>query len=422
MTVSDEASCSTKIWLMLAYLLCNRDRMVPREELLRLLGDSGRGADPGGALRVTRLRVRRALEPIGAAVGKELILGKSGAWQWNPEVPVEMDTERFEALARQATGETDRACQLRDYREALALYQGDFLEKLSGDPWVGDMSVYFHSLYLETLEVALPMLVESASLQEAETICRAAIRRAPYQESLHTQLMRILLSAGNHSGAEEAYNELLQVLTDDLGVLPSREARELHMEAISRAEDGVLTSEMIREQLREESVPAGALLCDYNSFKLFYQEEARSARRRGDAVHLGIFSVEGKDGKRLSRQAVVRVMDQLGQLIQRALRLGDIAACCKTDGTPRFVILSGAERSRRIFTRYGLLTYSVKILRRFAPQDDKRLASLDDKRLAPQDDKRFASQDDKRPASLDDRRFVVTICFAAGPFLMPLRP
>ena len=77
--VDDSSNRSRKIWLLLAYLAYNRNRMVPQEELVSLLwGEEDGNDNPAGALKTALWRARQMLEPLGPSIGKELILRKGG--------------------------------------------------------------------------------------------------------------------------------------------------------------------------------------------------------------------------------------------------------------------------------------------------------------------------------------------------------
>ena len=85
---------------------------------------------------------------------------------------------------------------------------------------------------------------------------------------------------------------------------------------------------VVREQLREQEPPAGALVCDYDFFKVLYHAEARMIARSGDAVHIGLLSVLGEGGKELPKRSLDRAMENLQEQIRLNLRRGDIASRC----------------------------------------------------------------------------------------------
>lgn len=350
-SVSNAKSRSRKVWLLLAYLLCNREREIPREELSRLLGESENNAGGGSALRMTRLRARRILEPLLENAGQELVLGRDGSITWNPEIPTDVDAERFESLCHAAAEEEDGERRMELYRKALSLYSGDFLEKLSGETWVQPLTIYYQGLYLEALEEALPLILEEGSLEEVRLYCQKAVEFAPYEESLYAHQMRALIAAEEYADAESIYQSLYQLLADDLGVTPSEELQDLHLDALRHMDETTVAPDRLLKSLQENETPSGAMVCDFNTFRLFCQAEQRSANRRGEAVHLGLFSVEGKDGAALGRQVLNRAMGQLRQHLRDTLRVGDIITSCSASQYVVLLIQANYEDSQMVCGR-----------------------------------------------------------------------
>lgn len=336
-SVNDNSNRSRKIWLLLAYLAYNRNRSVSQEELVNLLWGNGEENDnPAGALKTAFWRARQMLEPLGPSIGKELILRKGGGCRWNPEIPIEVDTEQFEALCRAGSASEDEGDRLDAFRDALALYQGGFLEKMSMEAWVSPISAYYHNVYISTLLETLPLLEERNRFAEVEELCRGAMRADPYNEILHQHLLRSLLDRGEYEQAAATYEEVRELLYSNLGIDPAEETQLIHREALRNITGYALLPDAVREQLREETPSSGAIVCEYSFFKLFYQAEARAAARRGDAVHIGIFSVTDEDGKELARRSLDRAMENLQVQIQRNLRKSDVVSRCSAS---QFVVL-----------------------------------------------------------------------------------
>lgn len=350
-SVSNAKSRSRKVWLLLAYLLCNRKREISREELSRLLGESENNSGSGSALRMTRLRARRVLEPLQERAGSDLVLGRDGSIAWNPEIPTELDTERFEALCRLAAEEADSKRRTDEYHKALSLYRGDFLEKLSGEAWAQPLTIYYQGLYLDALEEALPLLLEAGRLEDVRLFCQKAVQFAPYEESLYAHQMRGLIAAEEYAEAENVYQTLYKLLADDLGVTPSDELQDLHMDALRHMDETTISPDRLLQSLQEKESPNGAMVCDFGTFRLFCQAEIRSANRRGEAVHLGLFSVEGKNGDALSRQVLSRAMEQLRQQLRHTLRVGDIITSCSASQYVALLLQANYEDSQMVCGR-----------------------------------------------------------------------
>lgn len=327
--IDDSANRSHKVWLLLAYLIYHRHRTVTQEELIDLLwGEDNDSANPLGALKTTLHRVRTTLDQLFPSAGHDLIVRKNGAYAWTSEIETEVDITLFEELRRAAVEAPDDDTRLETYLDALSLYSGDFLNKLSSKAWVVPISAYYHNLYIQAVLDTLPLLESRNRNLDAADLCRVALQVSPYHETLYQHLMQNLLELDDQKGAVAAYEEMCEVLLTNLGVMPSEESRALYRDAVKTVNDRVIHPSTLREQLKEHSPASGALICDYDFFKLLYQAEARSVSRSGDAVHIGLLSMTGENNTELPRRSLSCAMENLQEQIRNNLRRGDSASRC----------------------------------------------------------------------------------------------
>ena len=78
--VNDGDNRTKKVWLLLAYMICNRTHLIPLQEMVDLLwGGEESSANPLNALKTMLHRVRSTLEPLGQGAGHQLILRQGSA-------------------------------------------------------------------------------------------------------------------------------------------------------------------------------------------------------------------------------------------------------------------------------------------------------------------------------------------------------
>lgn len=326
-TISDSDNRTRKVWSLLAYLLCYRGRVISQKKLIELLwGEDPSSTNPENALRITFHRVRSALNQLWPNAGHDLILRRDGGYTWNPDVPLVIDSEKFDSLCTAVY--TDEEQQLAAYLEALSLYHGDFLEKQSSDAWVIPICTHFHNLYISTVMAAAALLSARCRHEEAVSLCRRAIAGEPYHEVLHQQLMRSLAATGDQKGAAAVYAELSHRLFDDFGIRPSEDTRKVYREVVHTPTDRTLPMDVVLEQLQEPALISGAMRCDYDYFKVLCFAESRAMERNGNATHILLLSVSGTPDKPLSKRTLNRVMEQLGETIRTSLRRGDTFSQC----------------------------------------------------------------------------------------------
>lgn len=327
--IQDSDNRSRKVWLLLAYMIYCRNRSVTQQELVNLIwGEEERSSNPVNALKTMFHRVRAMLNQLGESVGHDLIVRRGGNYRWNTEIPMTLDVDEFERLCQAGAANPDAAGRLEQYLAALRLYSGDFLNKLSAESWVVPISTYYHNQYLRAVQEALEGLEAAQRKEEAVRICRQALELEPYSEELYHHLMRNLLDLGDQRGAVAVYEEMSELLFSNFGVMPSEEIRLLYREAVRTVNDRAIPLGEVREQLREPDPANGAMLCDYDFFRMLYQVEARFIARSGDAIHIALISVHGEGNAELPKRSLDRVMENLRDQIRINLRRGDVAAQC----------------------------------------------------------------------------------------------
>ena len=326
-SIDDNENRSHKVWLLLAYMIYRRRDVVTQEELFNLLWNGEQGStNPANALKTIFYRVRSTLNQLYPDVGHDLIVRRGGSYAWNREANVRLDIEEFEALYQKGQEEEEK--RLDCYRRAAELYRGDFLEKISSESWVSPISAYYHNCYIRLTLDLLSLLERHALWEEAVELCRRAMAVEPYHEALCRHWMNALLKLGRHKEAIAVYEAVSKRLFDDLAVMPSEQLLSLYREAVRTVNDRAIPFDVLLEQLQEPNPAQGAMICDYDFFKVLYRAEARAVSRSGNAVHIALLTVRGEGGRELAKRSLDRAMDNLQEQIRLNLRWDDIASKC----------------------------------------------------------------------------------------------
>lgn len=351
-TISDSDDRSRRVWSLLAYMLYNHGRSFAQEELIHLYwSNSEKSADPGNALKSIFHRIRTALDKLQPGLGRLLIRRKAGRYFWNNVMPLSLDIEDFEAHFHAAEAAGDDDVRLAEYQAALALYAGDPLPRMTDEIWTIPIVAYYHSLYTRAAAGAIELLEKQERTAEAVALCRRAIHIEPYQEDLYEHLMRGLLRTGDMKGAMSVYEEMSELLLAHFGVMPSETLRTLYRQATRTVNDRTLTMDEVCSQLEEPAPHGGAMVCEYDFFKILYRAEARSIARNGHSANICLLSVSDKDGEMLARRSLDPAMNNLQVLVQNNLRRGDVIARCSIS---QYIILlpqANYENSRMVADR-----------------------------------------------------------------------
>ena len=122
--ITDTTNRSKKVWLLLAYMIYCRSRSIAPSDLTNLLwSEEESSSNPLNALKTVFHRVRSTLDQLGSSVGHSLILRKDGCYIWNQAVPLQLDTEEFDALCK-AGAEAEGDARLAYYQKAQIFCPG----------------------------------------------------------------------------------------------------------------------------------------------------------------------------------------------------------------------------------------------------------------------------------------------------------
>lgn len=325
--VTDDSNRSLKLWGVLCYLILNRGRIVTQAELIEAFWPEEHGSNPLSALKMLILRLRHMLEPLFGA-DLEPILSRRRAYQWNPDIPCQVDAERFEALCLEAE-RPDVPAQRRAelYQEAIALYKGELLPKQSGQQWVISLSSRYHDLYVNAVKAYAAQLEEAGQYKQMGELCIRAGNLAPLDEQLHLLILRALLLQNNTASALRHYEKVTKLLYDTLGVRPSEDMRTLYLKIMSAEKEPEQDLDMILRSMGETDAARGAFVCEFGFFEKLYQLESRRRipPNRG-RLHIALLTLSAPENGRSILKRANRVMEALQDTLVENLRQGDVVS------------------------------------------------------------------------------------------------
>jgi len=209
---------------LFAYLVLNRGRPLPRDELLIAGWGEDAPAEAGNALSVLLSKLRHSLG-AGRLQGRaELELPLPPATFVDVEAALEGAHRAESAIAQgrwaQAWGPAGIA-----YHVATR----PFLPGLEA-PWIDQWRHRLEEVRLRGLEcfAAAGLGLGGPALAQAEERARMLTELAPYRESGHRILMEALAGRGNVAEALRAHERLRVLLRDELGVAPSPAVQAVH--------------------------------------------------------------------------------------------------------------------------------------------------------------------------------------------------
>ncbi|MBN1373094.1 MAG: tetratricopeptide repeat protein [Anaerolineaceae bacterium] len=221
-----------KVRALLAYLAVESDRPHPRRRLAGLLWPDQPEERALHNLRQALSTLRKLLPD--PPTGEPFFLVTPDTVQFNPRSPHNLDLREFQRLLDEALRHlSDRPCAGRPVlpmlQSALALYHGPFLEHFNLD----DSSEFDEWAFMlressnQRAVQALVLLVDYHERRHEFELARRAAERlvelAPWDETAHNQVIRLLAQNGQCSAAQARYATLRRYLADQMGLEPSAE-------------------------------------------------------------------------------------------------------------------------------------------------------------------------------------------------------
>jgi len=214
--------------LLFTYLVVNRHRQVPRDELAEALW---REPDPAAV----DTRLNPLLSKLRRVFGADSVDGRSilrlclpGAW-----VDLEAAAEAIHR-AESSVAQQDWARAWGPALTALFVAERGFLPGEEA-PWMDEIRHQLTVLRLRALEcyAAAALGIGGTELAAAVRAGQQLIRLAPLRESGYRYLMQALAAQDNLAEALGVYGQLSECLRDQLGVSPSPATRELHQRLLA---------------------------------------------------------------------------------------------------------------------------------------------------------------------------------------------
>gem|GEM_PF-258574 len=242
--------------IVFAYLVVQKGRAVPRDELADVLWSEKPPATWEKALRVLMTKLRALLEECGidrstgltSAFGCYTLTLPEDAW-------IDVDS------AATAIGRAEAALAAADLDEAraqaataAAVCRPTFLPGEDG-AWVEEQRRDLRDLLVRALECLRDASLAAGEFRDAARHAAEIVDLEPFRESSYRALMQAHAAAGNPAEALRVYERCRVFLGEELGAYPSAETEAVYLE-ILRSSSGTTAAEVDRAG----DAPSGAEL------------------------------------------------------------------------------------------------------------------------------------------------------------------
>ena len=320
--VENPVSKSRKGTALMEFLVLHRGRPVPNQQLLSALWPEHSVSNPENALKTLVSRMRTLLNQMAEGLGA-CIVSDRGAYHWQVRPDMEIDALELMDLFDKVGTERDPAALRQIYTQILDLYKGDLYQTgdLDGD---AGFAQQLHNQYLSAVYSYIELLRKAEDYNEICAVCRIALEVDSFDDRLHIELMKAMISMNRTSDALVQYKHATNLTYRYLGAAPSPEMAAFYEEMNRSRQSLKFNLEAIRRELHDSSLDRGAFVCDYEMFKAIYNLEMRNLERLGTTMFLGIIMIGDSDDSSQSSMRQDAIMNSLIEILRDNLRKGDI--------------------------------------------------------------------------------------------------
>ena len=317
--------------LLFAYLVAERSRAVPRDELAEALWGETPPATRDKALTVIASKLRGALADAGLD-GRELLTAAFGCYRL--DLPEGTWVDLFAAASGAqdaeealAAGELDQARAAAESAESLA--RRPFLPGEDGT-WVEQKRRDLADIRERALSVLADACLRSGAAREAAKWAEELIALSPFREAGYRRLMEAHVVAGNRAEALRVYEQCRQLLAEELGAYPSPETDSIYRALLEAPQTSVRTTPVAEPTVEPGTSELSRVQTEALPLRAEQVVERRSRKRRAVllsaltgviaaavVVPLVVFGQGGSGG----RAAVSAAGDSLGVFDARSGRL-----------------------------------------------------------------------------------------------------
>ncbi len=217
--------------LALVYLVAERDRPIPIEELATALwGDRlPRTWEP--SLRVVVSKLRAVLRDAGGPTAT--IATASGCYDvhvGDAWVDIEAAANAIDR-AEGAWRHGDVATVWSDATVAAGILRRPLLPG-EDRPWVTGMRTRLREMAVRAMDLLVHVYLERREHPLAIAVARELVSLEPFREASHRLLMRAHLAAGDRAEAVRTHQALRDLLAEELGIDPSPATTALYLAAL----------------------------------------------------------------------------------------------------------------------------------------------------------------------------------------------
>lgn len=170
---------------------------------------------------------KKTVYRLRQALGPDTVVYANGVYRFNRNIDYQFDVELFELAYRRAQSADTPAEAKSGYREAVSIYDGDYLPDMHDD-WVITKRERLLRQYRDAILTLSELYLEDRDVEMALKYSETLLHEDPCAEEAHRLAMRAYAAIGDRSGIVRQFNRCRRALREQIDVPPSPQTEELY--------------------------------------------------------------------------------------------------------------------------------------------------------------------------------------------------
>ncbi len=351
-----EDNGKNKVISFLQYLLVNRRKTIPQQELIDAVLGKGTYSNPVNTIKNLAYRCRKLLDGAGVH-GKDYIYCHKGSYGISPEAQCQIDTETFEDILNKAKKTKNKSHRLTYLIEAINIYNGDFLPASTHKAWVQDVAHYYQKGLSYAVKTSAALLSETGNYNKILKITENVLKLYPYNEEFCTIRLKALYKAGGFRNVIGDYETTEALLFGELGVTPSEDLQRIYLQSISNSETLFTSAEEAMNKLLAKGDGGKAYYCNYQIFSNLCCFLKQQSAKYSQCIYLILATITPNNTDNMEKCFFKRITENFHRAALMSLDDMDMYTRCNSN---QFLILlpESSEKKAKNTARRLVKTYN----------------------------------------------------------------
>lgn len=214
---------------LFVYFLLNKDRYIPKEEMMREIWNEVDGKSADRDFKVALNALLKVLEPSRPARKESFfILRKQTMYRLNPDADIRSDVDLFLQFANKGLQAFDPDESFENLLKAASFYKGELFEEKHGADWIIQERAELERTFIQVLERLAQNYIRTRQFGKTIYLAEKLLRIDRTWEEAYRLLMIAYYHLQNRPQSVKWYGQCEKTLKEELNIEPMETTKQMY--------------------------------------------------------------------------------------------------------------------------------------------------------------------------------------------------